>query len=89
VIGVAASFICWNAGIRRIGALNGMLMLNLIPIVTFTIGFLQGRRFVVSELIGAAMVIAALAANNLYLRRVTRAAAARAAAIGDNRARPT
>jgi drug/metabolite transporter (DMT)-like permease len=89
VIGVAASFICWNAGIRRIGALNGMLMLNLIPIVTFTIGFLQGRRFVVSELIGAAMVIAALAANNLYLRRVTRAASARAAAIGDNRARPT
>lgn len=89
VVGVAASFICWNAGIRRIGALNGMLMLNLIPVVTFTIGFLQGRRFVAAELAGAAMVIGALGANNLYLRRVTRAAAARAAAIGDNRPRPT
>jgi len=85
VIGVAASFICWNAGIRRIGALNAMLMLNLIPVVTFTIGFLQGRRFVAAELAGAAMVIGALGANNLYLRRVTRAAAARAAAIGDHR----
>lgn len=74
VIGVAAAFLCWNAGIRRIGALNGMLMLNLIPVVTFTIGYLQGRRFVASELIGAAMVIGALAANNLYLRSVTRAA---------------
>jgi len=89
VIGVAASFICWNAGIRRIGALNGMLMLNLIPVVTFTIGYLQGRRFVASELAGAAMVIGALGANNLYLRRVTRAAAARATAVGNNGPRPT
>jgi len=89
VIGVAASFICWNAGIRRIGALNGMLMLNLIPVVTFAIGYLQGRRFVASELVGAAMVIGALGANNLYLRRVTRAAAARATAVGNNGPRPT
>lgn len=89
VIGVAASFICWNAGIRRIGALNGMLLLNLVPVVTFTIGFLQGQRFVASELAGAAIVIGALAANNLYLRRVSRAAAAPAAAIGDNPPRPT
>lgn len=86
VIGVAASFICWNAGSRRIGTLNAMLMLNFIPVVTFTIGFLQGRRFVASELVGAAIVIGALAANNLYLRRT---AAARAAVIGDNRTRPT
>jgi drug/metabolite transporter (DMT)-like permease len=87
VIGVAASFICWNAGSRRIGALNAMLMLNLIPVVTFTIGFLQGRRFVGSELAGAALVIGALAANNLYLRRTARVAAARPAAIEDNQAR--
>lgn len=89
VIGVAASFICWNAGVRRIGTLNTMLMMNLIPVVTFTIGFAQGRRFVASELVGAAIVIGALAANNLYLRRAARTAAARAAAIGDNRPRPT
>jgi drug/metabolite transporter (DMT)-like permease len=89
VVGVAASFICWNAGIRRIGALNAMLLLNFIPVITFTIGFLQGRRFVAAELAGAAIVIGALAANNLYLRSSARVAAARAAAIGDNQARPS
>ncbi len=88
VVGVAASFICWNAGSRRIGTLNTMLMMNLIPVVTFMIGFMQGRRFVASELAGAAIVIGALAANNVYLRRAARTAAARAAAIGDNQARP-
>jgi len=87
LVGVAASFICWNAGVRRIGALNGMLLLNLVPVITFTIGFAQGRRFVASELAGALIVIGALAANNLYLRRTARAAA-RAAALGDNRSRP-
>jgi drug/metabolite transporter (DMT)-like permease len=89
VFGVAVSFICWNAGARRIGTLNTMLMMNLIPVVTFAIGFLQGRRFVASELAGAAIVIGALAANNLFLRRAARTAAARAAAIGDSGARPT
>jgi len=84
LVGVAAAFICWNAGVRRIGALNGMLMLNLVPVITFAIGFAQGKRFVASELAGAAIVIGALAANNLYLRRVARAAA-RAASLGDNR----
>lgn len=89
VFGVAVSFICWNAGTRRIGTLNTMLLTNFIPVVTFAIGFLQGRRFVASELAGAAIVIGALAANNLYLRRAARTAAARAAAIGENRPRPT
>jgi drug/metabolite transporter (DMT)-like permease len=66
--GVLLAMICWNAGNRRIGALNAMLMLNLVPIVVFVIGFLQGQTFEPVELAGAAMVIGALAANNLYLR---------------------
>lgn len=66
--GVLAAMICWNAGNRRIGALNSMLMLNLVPIVVFVIGFLQGQRFEAVELAGAGLVIGALAANNLYLR---------------------
>jgi drug/metabolite transporter (DMT)-like permease len=67
--GVALGMICWNAGTRRIGALNSMLMLNLVPVVVFAIGFAQGQRFAPVELAGAGLVIAALAANNLYLRR--------------------
>jgi drug/metabolite transporter (DMT)-like permease len=71
--GVLLAMICWNAGNQRIGALNSMLMLNLVPIVVFAIGFLQGQAFAPVELAGAGLVIGALAANNLYLRHARRA----------------
>lgn len=58
----------FNAATRRIGPLNSMLMLNLIPIGVFGIEAFLGASFAVVELLGAAIVIAALAANNLYLR---------------------
>lgn len=76
--GVMAGMLCWNAGAQRIGALNTMLLLNLVPVVAFAIRFAQGYQFVPAELVGAAMVIVALAANNLYMRRqaAKRAAAA-------------
>jgi drug/metabolite transporter (DMT)-like permease len=67
--GVLLSMICWNAGTRRIGVLNAMLMLNLVPVIVFAIGYAQGRRFEPVELAGAGLVIGSLAANNLYLRR--------------------
>jgi drug/metabolite transporter (DMT)-like permease len=70
LFGVLLAMICWNAGNQRIGALNAMLMLNLVPIVVFAIGFLQGQRFEPVELLGAGLVIGALTANNLYLRHV-------------------
>lgn len=68
-VGVAAAMICWNAGNRRIGALNAMLLINLLPVVTFAVGFAQGARFTRAELAGGAVVIGALVANNAYLRR--------------------
>jgi drug/metabolite transporter (DMT)-like permease len=58
----------FNAGARALGPLNAMLMLNLVPVGVFTIEAALGRSFVVSELVGAGIVIAALVANNLYLR---------------------
>jgi drug/metabolite transporter (DMT)-like permease len=71
--GVLASMILWNAGNRRIGALNAMLMLNLMPVIVFAIRFAQGQRFEAVELAGAGLVIGALIANNLYLRATQRA----------------
>jgi len=65
VIGV----LCFNAGVRFLGALNTMLMLNLVPVMVFAIEAALGRAFGATEIGGAAAVIAALAANNLYLRR--------------------
>jgi drug/metabolite transporter (DMT)-like permease len=58
----------FNAGARALGPLNAMLMLNLIPIGVFAIEAALGRSFAAIELAGAALVIGALVANNLYLR---------------------
>ena len=44
------------------GALNAMLFANLIPVVTFAIGFAQGYRPLPAEIVGAGMVITAMAA---------------------------
>ncbi|HEX9192361.1 MAG TPA: hypothetical protein VF871_01215, partial [Burkholderiales bacterium] len=67
--GIVVSMLCWNAGNQRIGALNTMLLLNLMPVVTFAVRFAQGARPAAVELAGAALVISSLVANNLYLRR--------------------
>ena len=59
----------FNAGVKYLGALNAMLMVNLVPVGVFAIEASLGRRFELIELAGAMLVIGALAANNLYLRR--------------------
>ena len=63
----------FNNGVKYLGALNAMLMLNLIPIIVFAIEAALGRSFSAIEIGGAAVVIGALAANNLYLRRASTA----------------
>lgn len=67
--GIVISMLCWNAGNQRIGPLNSVLFLNLVPVVTFAIRAAQGARFEPVELLGAALVISSLMANNFYLRR--------------------
>jgi len=59
----------FNAAVKYLGALNTMLMINLVPVGVFAIEAALGRRYEMVELAGAALVIGALAANNLYLRR--------------------
>lgn len=62
----------WNNGVQLIGPLNAVLFGNLVPVVTFAIQILQGKRFALSEMVGAGLVIGALIANNIYIRqRVT------------------
>lgn len=68
---IAASVIAvlaWNAGIRQLGALNGVLFINLVPITAFVIGLAQGAQFAAAEILGATLVMMALVVNNLYLR---------------------
>jgi drug/metabolite transporter (DMT)-like permease len=71
VFTVVLGVLGFNNGVKYLGALNAMLMLNLIPIIVFAIEAWLGRSFAASEIGGAALVIGALAANNLYLRRAT------------------
>jgi drug/metabolite transporter (DMT)-like permease len=63
----------FNIAIGYLGALNTMLLGNLVPVVTFAIRILQGHRFEAIELAGAGLVLAALVANNFYLRGRTAA----------------
>lgn len=87
LLGVLLSMLTWNAGTKRIGPLNAMLFINLIPVITFGIRYLQGHRFEPVELAGAALVIGALMANNLWLRRqaVRSSMTARAGPVPDVR----
>jgi len=69
VIGsVVLGIVGFNQTVRHLGPLNTMLMLNLIPVTVFGIEAALGRSYVPLELAGAAIVIGALVANNLYLR---------------------
>jgi drug/metabolite transporter (DMT)-like permease len=69
LIGVTFSMMAWNFGSRRIGVLNSSLLINFMPVVTFSWRAMQGHAFHPIELYGAALVVAALIANNVYLRR--------------------
>jgi drug/metabolite transporter (DMT)-like permease len=69
VFTVVLGVLGFNNGVKHLGALNAMLMLNLIPIIVFGIETWLGRSFAAVEIAGAAIVVGALAANNLYLRR--------------------
>jgi len=69
VFTVVLGVLGFNNGVKHLGALNTMLMLNLIPVIVFAIEAALGRSYAAIELAGAGMVIGALVANNLFLRR--------------------
>lgn len=68
-VGVLVPMYAWNSGSRMVGAINAMLFINLVPVVTFAFRYLQGHRFEWIELFGATLVIMALVTQNIALRR--------------------
>ena len=68
VFTVVLGVLGFNNGVKHLGALNAVLMLNLVPVIVFGIEAWLGRSFSGVEISGAALVIGALMANNLYLR---------------------
>jgi len=71
VIGIASvlGVLSWNAGNKLLGATNGVLFINFVPVTVFAIRIAQGHRFQTIEFVGAALVIGALIANNVIVRR--------------------
>jgi drug/metabolite transporter (DMT)-like permease len=69
VFTVVLGVLSFNNAVRHAGPLNTMLTLNLIPVAVFAIEAGLGRTYSAIELGGAAIVIAALVANNFHIRR--------------------
>jgi len=75
LVATTAVIVSWNAGIKGLGAVNGVLFVNLVPVVTFAIGFFHGHAVDGVEVAGATLTIFALIANNLISRVPARASA--------------
>jgi drug/metabolite transporter (DMT)-like permease len=71
IIGIASvlGVLSWNAGNKLLGVTNGVLFINFVPVTVFAIRIAQGHRFQPIEFVGAALVIGALIANNIAVRR--------------------
>jgi drug/metabolite transporter (DMT)-like permease len=72
--GAFMAVLTWNAAIGILGPQNAVLFGNLIPVTTFAIEIVRGYRPNAVELVGAAVTISALVANNLLARRTRRPA---------------
>ena len=71
IVGIASvlGVLSWNAGNKLLGVVNGVLFINFVPVTVFAIRIAQGHHFQPIEFVGAALVIGALIANNVVVRR--------------------
>jgi len=58
----------WNMAVAKLGPLSAGLFATFVPVVTYVIAVFQGRRLETLEVAGAAVVLAALIANNHHQR---------------------
>jgi drug/metabolite transporter (DMT)-like permease len=70
--GAVLGVLAWNEGVRRIGAANGALFMNLVPVVTFAVEIGRGYRPGAAEIGGALLTIGALVFANLAGRQAIR-----------------
>jgi drug/metabolite transporter (DMT)-like permease len=70
--GAVLGVLAWNEGVRRIGAANGALFMNLVPVVTFAVEIGRGYRPGTVEMLGALLTVAALVFANLAGRQAIR-----------------
>lgn len=68
IAGVIAVF-CWNMGNRYISSINGILFMNLVPILALIGSISRGYTIDKIEVFGATLTIIALVCNNLWQRK--------------------
>jgi drug/metabolite transporter (DMT)-like permease len=71
VVGALAAVLAWNESVRRLGAPNAALFMNLVPVVAFVIAIARGYHPEAAELGGAAVTVAALVGANLAARQAS------------------
>ncbi len=66
VVPVIVALLCYNGAIARLGPDRAALFINLVPVVTFGVQVALGVHLAPIEYAGAAIVLVALVANNLF-----------------------
>ncbi len=67
-IGGTLSMVAWNFGIKNLGAANGVLFINLVPITALIISLFNGYNADSITIIGMIITIIAVIINNIYTR---------------------
>lgn len=60
IIATVLAALAFNQGVRRLGASNGILFINLVPVSALLIGFALGEQPTLTEMAGTGLVIVAL-----------------------------
>jgi drug/metabolite transporter (DMT)-like permease len=69
LIAAVVAVLCWNTAMRVLGAQDGVLFINLVPLTTFAVEACLGRLPHPVQLLGVAVTVAALVGNNVLARR--------------------
>jgi drug/metabolite transporter (DMT)-like permease len=67
IAGITAIF-SWNNGIKKLGSSNGILFINLIPLIAIVTGFIRGSNFSKIEILGTVVTLSALIVHNIHDR---------------------
>jgi drug/metabolite transporter (DMT)-like permease len=69
LLGAVVAVLAWNVGVRRLGASNAALFLNLVPVIALGIAAVNGYRPGAVEYAGIALTVGAIVATNLLARQ--------------------
>ena len=69
-VGILLSMLAWNFGTRRIGPVNATILMSCMPVAAYSYRVAQGYTLLITEVMGAVLVIIALIASSVYARHL-------------------